>query len=71
MKVVTLGGYSADVQLVNEITSVLKFEGTFKKFGNYFLTIKQVIQEYTNEQRSTTEFSYPNIKLLEPAKIYS
>ncbi|WP_225895752.1 DUF3386 family protein [Dendronalium phyllosphericum] len=37
---------------------------SFKKFDNYYLMTKQLPQEYINGQRSTTELSYSNIKLL-------
>jgi hypothetical protein len=48
----------------NEVTSVLKFEDTYEKFGDYYLLTKQVVHEYQDGDRSTTEFSYSNIKLL-------
>ncbi len=53
----------------NEVISVLKFEDTYEKFGNYYLITKQVVDEYQNSQHSTTEFSYSHIKLLEPASV--
>jgi hypothetical protein len=53
----------------NEVTSVLKFEDSYEKIGNYYVMSKQVVQEYKDGTRTTTEFSYPNIKLLEPAAV--
>ena len=48
----------------NKVSSLLKFEDTYEKIGNYYLMSKQVVQEYKDGERSTTEFSYSNIKLL-------
>ncbi|MBW4645526.1 MAG: DUF3386 domain-containing protein [Goleter apudmare HA4340-LM2] len=48
----------------NEVISVLKFEDTYEKFGDYYLLTKQVVHEYQDSDRSTTEFRYSNIKLL-------
>ncbi|AFY35304.1 DUF3386 domain-containing protein [Calothrix sp. PCC 7507] len=48
----------------DEVTSVLKFEDTYEKFGDYYLLTKQVVHEFQDGDRSTTEFSYSNIKLL-------
>ncbi|WP_414587346.1 DUF3386 domain-containing protein [Scytonema sp. PCC 10023] len=53
----------------NEVTSVLKFEDSYEKIGNYYVMTKQVVQEYKDGTRTTTEFSYSNIKLLEPAAV--
>lgn len=53
----------------NEVTSVLKFEDTYDKIGDYYVMTKQVVQEYKDNTRTTTEFSYSNIKLLEPAAV--
>jgi Protein of unknown function (DUF3386) len=59
----------------NEVTSVLKFTDTYQKFGDYYIMTKQVVAEYENalseaslqEAYSITEFTYSNIKLLEPS----
>jgi Protein of unknown function (DUF3386) len=48
----------------NEVSSLLKFEDTYEKIGDYYLMSKQVVQEYKDGESSTTEFSYSNIKLL-------
>ncbi|NJM70311.1 MAG: DUF3386 domain-containing protein [Scytonema sp. RU_4_4] len=53
----------------NEVTSVLKFEDSYEKIGNYYVMTKQVVQEYKDGSSTTTEFGYFNIKLLEPATI--
>lgn len=53
----------------NEVISVLKFEDTYEKCGNYYLLSKQIVHEYQDSQHSTTEFSYSHIKLLEPASV--
>ncbi|MEI2580281.1 DUF3386 domain-containing protein [Scytonema sp. PRP1] len=53
----------------NEVTSILKFEDSYKKIAEYYVMTKQVVQEYKDGTRTTTEFSYSNIKLLEPAAV--
>ncbi|HLO86056.1 MAG TPA: DUF3386 domain-containing protein [Nostocaceae cyanobacterium] len=55
----------------DEVTSLLKFTDSYEKFGDYYILTKQVVEEYENSSGdiadSMTEFSYSNIKLLEPA----
>lgn len=53
----------------NEVTNVLKFEETYEKVGNYYVMTKQVVQKYEQGDRTTTEFNFSNIKLLEPAAV--
>jgi hypothetical protein len=53
----------------NEVTSILKFEDSYEKIAQYYVMTKQVVQEYKDGTRTTTEFSYSNIKLLEPAAV--
>jgi hypothetical protein len=53
----------------NEVTSILKFEDSYEKIAQYYVMTKQVVQEYKDGTRTTTEFSYSNIKLLEPATV--
>ncbi|KAB8319434.1 DUF3386 domain-containing protein [Tolypothrix campylonemoides VB511288] len=53
----------------NEVTSVLKFEDSYEKIAEYYVMSKQVVQEYKDGTRTTTEFSYLNIKLLKPAAV--
>lgn len=53
----------------NEVTSVLKFEETYEKVGDYYVMTKQVVQQYKQGDRTTTEFNFSNIKLLEPAAV--
>ena len=53
----------------NEVTSILKFEDSYEKIAEYYVMTKQVVQEYKDGTRTTTEFSYSNIKLLEPAAV--
>jgi hypothetical protein len=53
----------------DEITNVLNFEDTFEKIGEYYVMTKQVIQSYKNGERTTTEFNFSNVKLLEPAAV--
>ncbi len=48
----------------NEIEGVIKFEDSYGKFGDYYLMVKQVVQEYKDGASTTTEFKYDNIKLL-------
>ena len=60
----------------NVVTNVLKFEDTYEKVGEYYIMTKQVVQDYKDGDgfadlavRTTAEFSYSNIKLLEPASV--
>ncbi|MBD2770555.1 DUF3386 domain-containing protein [Iningainema tapete] len=53
----------------NEVTSIIKFEDTYEKVGDYYVVSKQVLREYQNDTPNTTEFSYFNIRLLEPATV--
>ncbi|MEA5597943.1 DUF3386 domain-containing protein [Rivularia sp. UHCC 0363] len=51
----------------NEIQSILKFEDTYEKVGNYYLMIKQVVQDSQDVKDTIAEFSYSDIKLQESA----
>ncbi|NEQ19877.1 MAG: DUF3386 domain-containing protein [Microcoleus sp. SIO2G3] len=53
----------------NEVSSVLKFKDSYEKIAEYYVMTKQVVQEYKDGTRTTTEFSYSNINLLEPAAV--
>ena len=53
----------------NEVTSVLNFEDTFEKIGDYYVMTKQVVQSYKDGERTTTEFNFSNVKLLELAAV--
>jgi Protein of unknown function (DUF3386) len=48
----------------NEIEGIIKFEDSYEKFGDYYLMLRQVLQEYKGGVNTTTEFKYSNIKLL-------
>jgi hypothetical protein len=76
----TGAGYIAsryDVTFCNsrtdEVTSLLRFTDSHEKFGDYYILTKQVVEEYENSPTDTAnsmmEFSYSNIKLLEPATV--
>lgn len=53
----------------DEVTRVLKFRDTFEPVGDYYIMIKQAIESYENGTRTVTEFSFSNVKLLEPATV--
>ena len=53
----------------DEVTSVLKFEETYEKVGDYYVLSKQVVQQYKQGERIATEFNFSNVKLLEPATV--
>lgn len=53
----------------NEVTSVLKFEETYEKVGDYYVLSKQVVQQYKQGERIDTEFNFSNVRLLEPATV--
>ncbi|MFQ4142778.1 DUF3386 domain-containing protein [Chlorogloeopsis sp. ULAP02] len=53
----------------NEVKSILKFEDTFEKIGEYYILAKQIVQDCQARDSTTTEFSYSNIKLIKPAAV--
>lgn len=53
----------------DEVTNVLKFEENYEKIGDYYVMTKQVVQSYKDGERSTTEFDFSNVRLLEPATV--
>ena len=53
----------------DEVTKVLKFNDTFQQIGDYYVMTNQVIQSYENGERTTTEFNFSNVKLLEPVAV--
>ena len=53
----------------NEVTSVLNFKDTFEKIGDYYVMTNQVVQSYKDGERTTTEFNFSNVKLLELAAV--
>jgi hypothetical protein len=53
----------------NEVTAVLKFEDFYQKVGDYYVMTKQIVQDYKQSVRTTTEFNFSNVKLLEPAAV--
>lgn len=64
-------GYNAIFR--NSKTGDLKgkreFEETYEKMGNYYVMTRQVVHAIEEEERTTTEFNFSNIKLLEPAMV--
>ncbi len=53
----------------DEVMRVLEFKDTFEKFGDYYVMTNQTVHEKANDQVTTTEFNFSNIKLLEPAAV--
>lgn len=53
----------------NQVTSILKFEDTYEKIGNYYIMTKQIVQEVIDGEKTTTEFNYSNIKLIKSAAV--
>ncbi|MBD2538084.1 DUF3386 domain-containing protein [Coleofasciculus sp. FACHB-SPT36] len=52
-----------------ELLREMQFEDTFDKVGDYYVMTKQVIHANEQGQKTTTEFNYANVKLLEPAAV--
>ncbi|XWK91044.1 MAG: DUF3386 domain-containing protein [Phormidium sp.] len=52
-----------------EVTNELQFEDDFDKIGNYYIMTHQVVCSNEQGQKTTTEFKYSNVKLLEPAVV--
>lgn len=53
----------------NEIIREVEFDDAYEKIGDYYLMTHQVMRSRQNGQQTATEFSYSNIKLLEPALV--
>ncbi len=54
----------------NELKGKRDFLETYEKIGNYYLPTSQVIDAIdTGEEKTTTEFNFSNIKLLETAVV--
>jgi hypothetical protein len=53
----------------NDLMGKREFEDTFEKIGNYYVMTRQVVHAIEGEGRTTTEFNFSNIKLLEPAMV--
>ncbi len=53
----------------NEVIRELEFEDSYEKFGNYYIMVRQVVNSTEKGQKTTTEFNYSNIKLLEAAVV--
>lgn len=53
----------------DEVTRVLKFRDTFEPVGDYYIMTKQAVESYENGTRTVTEFSFSNVKLLEPVTV--
>ena len=52
-----------------EITNELEFEDTYEKVGDYYLMTHQVVRSRASGQETMTEFSFSNVKLLEPVAV--
>jgi hypothetical protein len=52
-----------------ELTAKREFEDTFEPVGDYYVMTHQVVHTIEGEKRTTTEFNFSNIKLLEPATV--
>ncbi|OKH38674.1 hypothetical protein NIES2119_08750 [[Phormidium ambiguum] IAM M-71] len=52
-----------------EVTNQLEFEDDYEKIGNYYIMTHQVVRSNEQGQQITTEFTYSNVKLLEPAVV--
>lgn len=52
-----------------EVTNQLEFEDDYEKVGNYYIMTHQVVRSNEQGQQTTTEFTYSNVKLLEPAVV--
>lgn len=53
----------------DEVTQVLKFEEAYQKMSNYYVMTNQVVHAYKDGERTTTEFNFSNVKLLEPVAV--
>lgn len=53
----------------DEVIRVLNFNDTFQQIGDYYVMSNQVVRSYENGERTTTEFNFSNVKLLEPVAV--
>lgn len=53
----------------DEVTQVLKFEEAYQKMGNYYVMTNQVVHAYKDGDRTTTQFNFSDVKLLEPVAV--
>lgn len=53
----------------DEVVRVMNFNDTFQQIGDYYVMVNQVIRSYENGERTTTEFNFSNVKLLEPVAV--
>lgn len=53
----------------DEVIRVMNFNDTFQQIGDYYVMTNQVIRAYENGERTTTEFNFSNVKLLEPVAV--
>ena len=53
----------------DEVIRVMNFNDTFQQIGDYYVMVNQVIRAYENGKRTTTEFNFSNVKLLEPVAV--
>ena len=47
----------------------LDFEESYEKVGDYYVMTRQVVHSLDQGERTTTEFNFSNVKLLEPAVV--
>jgi hypothetical protein len=52
-----------------DVTGKQDFEETFEKVGNYYVMTRQVVHSIKGDDKTSTEFNFSNIKLLEPATV--
>lgn len=46
-----------------------QFEDNYEKIGNYYILTQRIIQSETDGQKTASEFSFSNVKLLQPALV--
>jgi hypothetical protein len=52
-----------------ELTAKRDFEDIYEKVGDYYVMTRQLIHSIDGDNKTTTEFNFSNIKLLEPAAV--
>ncbi|NJO41381.1 MAG: DUF3386 domain-containing protein [Cyanobacteria bacterium CRU_2_1] len=46
-----------------------EFEDNYEKVGDYYILTQRAIDSFENDQKTTTEFSFSNVKLLQPVAV--
>lgn len=52
-----------------DLIKKLDFEDTYEKIGEHYIMTREIVHSLEQGERTTTEFNFSNVKLLEPAVV--